>query len=186
MPGVEVRPEPLDSPVARRLIAELNAELSLDYPPAQRFHSLDAEEVAEGAGAFVVLWLDGEPAGCGAVRLLPGDGIPPEAIPGGAIPGGAIPGGAIPGGAIPGGAIRAERSRAERSRAERSRAERSRAERSRAERSRAERSRAERSQAKRSQAKRSQAKRSRAKRWPSSSACTWSQRPGAAASPERS
>ena len=96
MPGVEVRPEPLDSPVARRLIAELNAELSLDYPPAQRFHSLDAEEVAEGVGAFVVLWLDGEPAGCGAVRLLPrdgipGDGIPPEAIPGEAIPGEAIP-----------------------------------------------------------------------------------------------
>ena len=73
MPGVEVRPEPLDSPVARQLIAELNAELSRDYPPAQRFHSLAAEEVAEGTGAFLVVWLDGAPAGCGAVRLLSTD-----------------------------------------------------------------------------------------------------------------
>jgi len=73
MPAVEVRPEPLDSPVARRLIAELNAELSRDYPPAQRFHSLGAEEVAEGAGAFLVAWLDGAPAGCGAVRMLAPD-----------------------------------------------------------------------------------------------------------------
>jgi putative acetyltransferase len=73
MPVVEVRPEPLDSPVARTLIAELNAELSRDYPPAQRFHSLAAEEVAEGSGAFIVAWLDGAPAGCGAVRMLSSD-----------------------------------------------------------------------------------------------------------------
>jgi len=73
MPGVEVRAEPLDSPAARRLIAELNAELSRDYTPAQRFHSLAAEEVAEGAGAFLVLWLEGAPAGCGAVRMLAPD-----------------------------------------------------------------------------------------------------------------
>ena len=68
--GVEVRPEPLDSPVALELIAALNAELSRDYPPAQRFHSLAADEVAEGSGAFLVAWLDGSPAGCGAVRVI--------------------------------------------------------------------------------------------------------------------
>jgi putative acetyltransferase len=68
---VEVRPEPLDSPVAQQLIGELNAELSRDYKPEERFHSLAAEEVTEGAGAFVVAWLDGAPAGCGAVRMLP-------------------------------------------------------------------------------------------------------------------
>jgi putative acetyltransferase len=65
-----VRDEPLDSPVAQELIAELNAELSRDYKPEERFHSLTADEVAKGAGAFVVAWLDGEPVGCGAVRLL--------------------------------------------------------------------------------------------------------------------
>jgi putative acetyltransferase len=73
--GVEVRAEPLDSPAALELIAALNAELSRDYPPAQRFHSLAADEVAEGSGAFLVAWLDGSPSGCGAVRMLPADGI---------------------------------------------------------------------------------------------------------------
>jgi putative acetyltransferase len=70
---VEVRPEPLDSPVAQRLIAELNAELSAVYPPAQRFHELPAEDVDTGRGRFVVVWRDGAPAGCGAVRLRGGD-----------------------------------------------------------------------------------------------------------------
>jgi putative acetyltransferase len=78
--SVEVRDEPLDSPVAQALIAELNAELSRDYKPEERFHSLAPEEVAEGAGAFVVAWLDGEPAGCGAVRMLP-DGVTEEGGP---------------------------------------------------------------------------------------------------------
>jgi len=76
--GVDIRDEPLDSPVAQQLIAELNAELSRDYKPEERFHSLAAEEVAEGAGAFVVAWLDGEPAGCGAVRMLHAPGLARE------------------------------------------------------------------------------------------------------------
>jgi putative acetyltransferase len=70
---VEVRPEPLDSPVAQQLIAQLNAELSVIYPPAQRFHQLPAEDVDTGRGRFVVAWLDGSPAGCGAVRLRGGN-----------------------------------------------------------------------------------------------------------------
>lgn len=68
--ALEIRSEPLDSPVAQQLIAELNAELSREYPPDQRFHSLAAAEVSERAGAFVVAWLDGAPVGCGAVRLI--------------------------------------------------------------------------------------------------------------------
>jgi len=70
MPAVEVRTEPLGSPVAQRLIAELNAELSRDYPPAQRFHSLAAEEVAEGAGAFLVVWLEDRATALGATRVV--------------------------------------------------------------------------------------------------------------------
>jgi putative acetyltransferase len=67
---IDVRPEPIDSPVARGLIAELNVDLSRVYPPEQRFHELPAEDVAEGRGRFVVAWLDGTAAGCGAVRML--------------------------------------------------------------------------------------------------------------------
>jgi GNAT superfamily N-acetyltransferase len=66
---VEVHSEPIDSPLAQRLIGELNAELSAAYPPAQRFHDLPAEEVETGRGRFVVAWLDGAPVGCGAVRV---------------------------------------------------------------------------------------------------------------------
>lgn len=68
--NVQIRPEPIDSPVASRLIAELNIELSRDYPPDQRFHELAAEDVADGRGRLLVAWLDGAPAGCGAVRML--------------------------------------------------------------------------------------------------------------------
>jgi GNAT superfamily N-acetyltransferase len=70
---VKVRSEPIDSPVAQRLIGELNEELSVVYPPAQRFHELPAEDVDTGRGRFVVVWLDGAPVGCGAVRMRGGD-----------------------------------------------------------------------------------------------------------------
>jgi GNAT superfamily N-acetyltransferase len=70
---VEVRAEPIDSPVAQRLIAELNAELSVVYPPAQRFLELPAEDVDTSRGRFMVVWLNGSPAGCGAIRLRDSD-----------------------------------------------------------------------------------------------------------------
>lgn len=73
--AVEVRPEALESPVAQELIGELNAELSLQYPPSQRFTSLAANEVAEGSGRFVVAWMDGAAVGCGAVRMLDGSEV---------------------------------------------------------------------------------------------------------------
>jgi putative acetyltransferase len=68
--NVQVREEPIGSPIARTLIAELDAELSRHYPPAQRFHDLPATDVAEGRGRFLVAWLDDAPVGCGAVRML--------------------------------------------------------------------------------------------------------------------
>ncbi len=70
---MEVRPEPTDSAVTRRLIAELDEELSVGYLPEQRFGALPTEEIAAGRGHFVVAWLDGEPAGCGAIRMLSED-----------------------------------------------------------------------------------------------------------------
>lgn len=61
----------LTAAVGLGLIAALNAELSGAYPEpgANHFH-LDPEEVAEGRGAFLVVWRGEAPIGCGALRLL--------------------------------------------------------------------------------------------------------------------
>jgi GNAT superfamily N-acetyltransferase len=68
---VTLRPEPLDSPAAGRLIPALNAELSGRYPEAGANHfQLDPEEVGPGRGAFLVAYAGEEAVGCGAVRRL--------------------------------------------------------------------------------------------------------------------
>lgn len=68
MPLVLAR-EPLDSPLAQRLIAALNAELSALYPePGVTHFTLTAADVAPGHGTFLVAWLDGVALGCGALR----------------------------------------------------------------------------------------------------------------------
>jgi GNAT superfamily N-acetyltransferase len=68
MPATIERHE-LISPLAQSLIATLNRELSAQYPEEGANHfRLDPEEVAEGHGAFLVVFLDSEPVGCGAVR----------------------------------------------------------------------------------------------------------------------
>jgi putative acetyltransferase len=68
---LEIAREPLTSDVATALIAALNAELSARYPePGATHFNLDPDEVAPGAGAFIVArWL-GRPVGCGALRCL--------------------------------------------------------------------------------------------------------------------
>jgi len=68
---VELRPETLDSLVARRLIAALNAELLGRYPEEGATHfRLAPDEVGPGRGAFLVAYRVGEPVGCGAVRRI--------------------------------------------------------------------------------------------------------------------
>jgi GNAT superfamily N-acetyltransferase len=70
----EIRRENLLSAVANSLIQSLNAELSQRYPEDGANHfRLDPEEVTEGRGAFYVAYRDGQPVGCGAVRLLDPD-----------------------------------------------------------------------------------------------------------------
>ena len=61
----------LTSPVSRALIASLNEELAGVYsePGATHFR-LDPDEVGDGRGAFLVIYQDGIPVGCGALRLL--------------------------------------------------------------------------------------------------------------------
>lgn len=68
---IVVSREDLDSPDAAALVGALNAELAATYAePGATHFSLDAAEVAPGQGAFFVARDDGQPVGCGAVRLL--------------------------------------------------------------------------------------------------------------------
>src|SRR5436190_2040867 len=61
----------LDDPDARALIAALNAELSARYPEVGAAHfRLDAGEVADGRGAFLIARAGDEAIGCGAIRLI--------------------------------------------------------------------------------------------------------------------
>lgn len=60
-----------DTDDAIALIQRLNAQLAAEYPaPGANHFSLDADQVAPGRGAFLLVRLDGEPVGCGAVRLV--------------------------------------------------------------------------------------------------------------------
>jgi putative acetyltransferase len=68
---VVIKRHELHSPVAQELIRALNAELESRYPEdGANFFRLDADEVREGHGAFLVADLNGDPIGCGAVRRI--------------------------------------------------------------------------------------------------------------------
>ncbi len=61
----------MDADVSRALIGSLDQELSAMYPePGANHFSLGKSEVAEGHGAFLVVYRDGDAVGCGALRLL--------------------------------------------------------------------------------------------------------------------
>jgi GNAT superfamily N-acetyltransferase len=69
--SLDITPEALTSAVAASLIAELNRDLSADYPePGTTHFRLDPNEVAAGNGIFVVARWDGRPVGCGALRRI--------------------------------------------------------------------------------------------------------------------
>jgi len=74
LPNIEIRREHLLAPVSQQLILALNTELEARYPEdGANFFRLDAEEVAEGRGAFLIAYADGQPVGCGAVRRIDAD-----------------------------------------------------------------------------------------------------------------
>jgi GNAT superfamily N-acetyltransferase len=69
--SLDITPEALTSVVAASLIAELNRDLSADYPePGTTHFRLDPNEVAAGNGIFVVARWEGRPVGCGALRRI--------------------------------------------------------------------------------------------------------------------
>ncbi len=61
----------LTADVSRALIDALNAELSGIYsePGANHFR-LDHEEITGGRGTFLIVYREGAPVGCGALRLI--------------------------------------------------------------------------------------------------------------------
>lgn len=68
---VTIAPESPDTADARALIAELEAELTPQYPDESR-HGYSVEKlIAEGV-AFFLVRKDGVPAGCGGVHLVDG------------------------------------------------------------------------------------------------------------------
>lgn len=74
MSAVTIARAELTADVGRGLIGALNAELAGMYPePGANHFRLDPGEVAEGCGAFLVVYLDGVPVGCGALRVLDAD-----------------------------------------------------------------------------------------------------------------
>jgi GNAT superfamily N-acetyltransferase len=79
-PSVEIGPEPYDSPVGRKLVADLDADLDdryadvdLESEPDWAMLNLLGESVSPPLGAFLVARIDGVPVGCGALRPLPGE-----------------------------------------------------------------------------------------------------------------
>jgi putative acetyltransferase len=69
--NIEIRRAEISSPVVQQLISALNAELDSRYPEeGANFFRLEAEEVADGRGAFLVAYIGGSAVGCGAVRRL--------------------------------------------------------------------------------------------------------------------
>jgi putative acetyltransferase len=69
--AVDIAPEPLTSPAAVMLIQALNMELAARYPePGATHFRLDPNEVAPGAGVFVVARIGDRAVGCGALRCL--------------------------------------------------------------------------------------------------------------------
>ncbi len=53
----------------RQLIGELDEDLLLRYPP-ELIHGLDLDHPDVAEITFMVAYVDGEPAGCGAIRKL--------------------------------------------------------------------------------------------------------------------
>jgi len=69
--AVTVQRADILSPMAQALIEALNAELSKVYPEEGACHfRLDANEVRDGNGAFLIAFRSRTPVGCGAVRRI--------------------------------------------------------------------------------------------------------------------
>lgn len=67
--AVKIAEERPDTPDAMQLITELQSHLESFYPPESR-HGFSVERLLAEAVAFFVVRVDGEPAGCGGIKLF--------------------------------------------------------------------------------------------------------------------
>jgi GNAT superfamily N-acetyltransferase len=79
---IAITEEPYDGPVAGVLVAALMADLNVRYVDIDEADDPDDDDylaevtpamVRAPVGTFLVAWLDGEPAGCGALKPLDSD-----------------------------------------------------------------------------------------------------------------
>ena len=67
-----MRVEPLDSPAASELLNDLDLDLDERYGNSERVIA-DVEEFEPPTGAFLVVYVEGEPVACGGFRRLDAD-----------------------------------------------------------------------------------------------------------------
>lgn len=67
--GVSIEPASPDSPAARRIIAELEAELDPLYPEESR-HGYSVDKLLSEGVDFFLVHYRGKPVGCGGVQLF--------------------------------------------------------------------------------------------------------------------
>jgi GNAT superfamily N-acetyltransferase len=70
---IEIRREPGDSDVARRLVAAMEDDVARSFGAPAMPTSADPEELSPPGGAFVVLYEDGEPVAGGGIKRLGAD-----------------------------------------------------------------------------------------------------------------
>ena len=70
--SANITAERADTPDAMLLIAELQTHLESFYPPESR-HGFSVERLIVESVAFFLLRVEGEPAGCGGIKLFSGD-----------------------------------------------------------------------------------------------------------------
>ena len=71
--AIVVERERADSPDASALVEELETHLAARYPAESR-HGFSVRRLVDEGVVFFVARADGEPAGCGGILFVPGDG----------------------------------------------------------------------------------------------------------------
>lgn len=67
--NIEIRPSRFGAPVAQKLVAEAQEEITQRYGSPDE-NPMESVQFDPPEGVFLIAWLDGEPVGCGGWRTL--------------------------------------------------------------------------------------------------------------------